>query len=218
MTTTDQLRKDINELKDEIVNLKRTNDNYEKQLNKQTSSTGTVEWTTITTWITEKEKQISAIQSQISAIQSQIAEKERQISLIAQREITALEAQATAEKEKEKEGGTIVLLFFFPSSTLMFVSNRFIRLSLHSPFIVRPPLLSQPASGTVCIRFSSSCLVWRCDFRRRVLRLEPDRRVPSRRHGTLRAHLTLLIHVYQVPRRRSRRARTRKARTAVVWN
>ena len=211
MTTTDQLRKDINELKDEIVNLKRTNDNYEKQLNKQTSSTGTVEWTTITTWITEKEKQISAIRTQISTIQT----------VIAQREITALEAQraqATAEKEKEKEGGTIVLLFFFPSSTLMFVSNRFIRLSLHSPFIVRPPLLSQPASGTVCIRFSSSCLVWRCDFRRRVLRLEPDRRVPSRRHGTLRAHLTLLIHVYQVPRRRSRRARTRKARTAVVWN
>ena len=116
MTTTDQLRKDINELNDKIEKLERTNDNYEKQLNKQTSSTGTVEWTTITTWITEKEKQISAIQSQISAIQSQIAEKERQISLIAQREITALEvqrAQATAEKEKEKEGGTIVLLFFF---------------------------------------------------------------------------------------------------------
>ena len=103
MTTTDQLRKDINELKDEIVNLKRTNEYYEKQLNKQTSSTGTVEWTTITTWITEKEKQISAIRTQISTIQT----------VIAQREITALEvqrAQATAEKEKE---GTIVLLLFF---------------------------------------------------------------------------------------------------------
>jgi len=211
MTTTDQLRKDINKLNDKIEKLERKNDNYEKQLNKQTSSTGTVEWTTITTWITENKKQISAIQSQISTIQT----------VIAQREITALEvqrAQATAEKEKEKEGGTIVLLFFFPSSTLMLVSNRFIRLSLHSPFLVRPPLRSQPASGTVCIRFYSSCLVRRCDFRRLVLRLDPDRRVLRRRHGTLRAHLTLLIHVYQVPRRRSRRARTRKARTAVVWN
>jgi predicted RNase H-like nuclease (RuvC/YqgF family) len=107
MTTTDQLRKEINELKDEIVNLKRTNDNYEKQLNKQTSSTGTVEWTTTTTWITENKKQISAIQSQI-------AEKDALITLIAKREIMALEVQrAQATAEKEKEGGTIVLLFFF---------------------------------------------------------------------------------------------------------
>jgi len=102
MTTTDQLQKDINELKDEIVNLKRTNDNYEKQLNGRTIK-GKVERKTIATCIIENKKEINAIRTQINTIQT----------VIAQREITALEvqrAQATAEKEKE---GTIVLLFFF---------------------------------------------------------------------------------------------------------
>jgi hypothetical protein len=108
MTTTDQLRKDINKLNDKIEKLERKNDNYEKQLNERTIK-GKVERKTIATCIIETQKQISAIHSQI-------AEKDALITLIAKREITALEvqrAQATAEKEKEKEGGTIVLLFFF---------------------------------------------------------------------------------------------------------
>jgi hypothetical protein len=179
MSTTDQLRKRIYTLKDKTVKLERKSGTYEEQLNERTSI-GAAEWVTIATWFIETKNQINGIQRQIAEIQKQIAFK--------------------AAAEKNKEGGTIAAPNFrFSSLCSVPISYLF---HIHRSLFVN--LLRQQASGPVCIRFSSSSLVQRCNVHRLVLRLEPDRRVPRCRH------------VYQVPWRRTRGARTRKARTAVV--
>jgi len=136
MITIDQLQKDINTLKDEIEELERKNDNYEKQLNGRTSK-GTVEWTTLTTWITLTTEHISGIQTEISEI-------EKQIALIAEREMMVLEVQRAQEvamqaaSEKGKGGGTIAV----PNCRFSPLFNFHLILITSFSIINRPPFTS----------------------------------------------------------------------------